>query len=270
LRAEVLKRPHALARTAGATQPAASRARRLPWAALLRRVFAQDTVFCPGGGRRTVVAFGRRRARRNLRLGQCGSAARAPTAPEVTPAVDRHNPGALGRWSCSGSRRSPDERAPSIPRGDLSPVGQPGDLGQYDQVTSSSPRSTGTFLVVPLRVRGIQDVTSIAGDVIVRFPTQVSWLMPIGSGACWKRFQAGREPVCMYAVSDSTPGDDSRKKGQGGGRTIIHRLDRQASCALQSKSCAGNAATMTGFQRTAGSWACNCNYRTHYYCTQYR
>jgi hypothetical protein len=79
---------HALARTAGATHPAASRARRLPGAALLRRVFAQDVVFRPGGGRRTVVAFGRRRARRDPHLGQRGSAARPPTAPEVTPAVD--------------------------------------------------------------------------------------------------------------------------------------------------------------------------------------
>jgi hypothetical protein len=44
--------------------------------------------FCPGGGRRSVVAFDRRRAHRNLHLGQRRSAARAPTAPEVTPAVD--------------------------------------------------------------------------------------------------------------------------------------------------------------------------------------
>jgi len=33
-----------------------SRARRLPWAELLRRVFADDVLHCPCGGRRSVVA----------------------------------------------------------------------------------------------------------------------------------------------------------------------------------------------------------------------
>ena len=37
--------------------PASSRRRRLPWADLLRRVFAQDVLACPCGGRRTVTAF---------------------------------------------------------------------------------------------------------------------------------------------------------------------------------------------------------------------
>ena len=37
--------------------PAVSRPRRLPWAELLRRVFAQDVLQCACGGRRTVVAF---------------------------------------------------------------------------------------------------------------------------------------------------------------------------------------------------------------------
>ena len=42
----------------GSTAPSAgaSRARRLPWAELLRRVFADDVLRCPCGGRRTVVA----------------------------------------------------------------------------------------------------------------------------------------------------------------------------------------------------------------------
>jgi Putative transposase len=40
-----------------ATQPVASRARRLPWADLLRRVFAVDVLRCDCGGRRNVVAF---------------------------------------------------------------------------------------------------------------------------------------------------------------------------------------------------------------------
>jgi hypothetical protein len=33
-----------------------SRARRLPWAELLRRVFADDVLQCPCGGRRSVIA----------------------------------------------------------------------------------------------------------------------------------------------------------------------------------------------------------------------
>jgi len=33
-----------------------SRSRRLPWADLLRRVFADDVLQCPCGGRRSVVA----------------------------------------------------------------------------------------------------------------------------------------------------------------------------------------------------------------------
>ncbi len=37
--------------------PAVSRPRRLPWAELLRRVFAQGVLQCACGGRRTVVAF---------------------------------------------------------------------------------------------------------------------------------------------------------------------------------------------------------------------
>jgi hypothetical protein len=37
--------------------PASSGRRRLPWADLLRRVFAQDVLACPCGGRRTVTAF---------------------------------------------------------------------------------------------------------------------------------------------------------------------------------------------------------------------
>ena len=42
----------------GSTTPSAgsSRPRRLPWADLLRRVFADDVLRCPCGGRRTVVA----------------------------------------------------------------------------------------------------------------------------------------------------------------------------------------------------------------------
>ena len=38
-------------------RPAGSRPHRLPWAELLRRVFAQDILECALGGRRTVVAF---------------------------------------------------------------------------------------------------------------------------------------------------------------------------------------------------------------------
>ena len=40
-----------------AKQLVGSRARRLLWADLLRRGFAQDVLACPCGGRRTVVAF---------------------------------------------------------------------------------------------------------------------------------------------------------------------------------------------------------------------
>jgi hypothetical protein len=35
----------------------ASRARRLPWADLLQRVFADDVLQCPCGGRRSIVAI---------------------------------------------------------------------------------------------------------------------------------------------------------------------------------------------------------------------
>jgi hypothetical protein len=41
----------------GTPHPVPPRARRLPWADLLRRVFAQDVLVCPCGGRRSVVAF---------------------------------------------------------------------------------------------------------------------------------------------------------------------------------------------------------------------
>jgi hypothetical protein len=34
-----------------------SRARRLPWADLLRRVFAEDVLHCPCGGHRSITAF---------------------------------------------------------------------------------------------------------------------------------------------------------------------------------------------------------------------
>jgi hypothetical protein len=37
--------------------PIPMRARRLPWPDLLRRVFAQDVLTCPCGGRRSVTAF---------------------------------------------------------------------------------------------------------------------------------------------------------------------------------------------------------------------
>jgi hypothetical protein len=37
--------------------PTRSRARRLPWADLLRRVFAEDILHCPCGGHRSVTAF---------------------------------------------------------------------------------------------------------------------------------------------------------------------------------------------------------------------
>ena len=37
--------------------PIPLRARRLPWADLLRRVFAEDILACPCGGRRSVTAF---------------------------------------------------------------------------------------------------------------------------------------------------------------------------------------------------------------------
>jgi len=42
-----------------APTPASSvwRARRVPWAELLQRVFADDLLNCPCGGRRTVVAI---------------------------------------------------------------------------------------------------------------------------------------------------------------------------------------------------------------------
>jgi hypothetical protein len=39
------------------SQPVGSRAGQLPWADLLRRVFAQDVLRCRCGGRRSVVAF---------------------------------------------------------------------------------------------------------------------------------------------------------------------------------------------------------------------
>ena len=41
----------------GTPHPVPPRAHRLPWAELLGRVFAQDVLACPCGGRRSVVAF---------------------------------------------------------------------------------------------------------------------------------------------------------------------------------------------------------------------
>jgi hypothetical protein len=41
----------------GTPHAVAPRARRLPWADLLRRVFAEDVLVCPCGSRRSVVAF---------------------------------------------------------------------------------------------------------------------------------------------------------------------------------------------------------------------
>ena len=41
----------------GPPNPGPPRAHRVPWADLLRRVFAQDVLACPCGGRRTIVAF---------------------------------------------------------------------------------------------------------------------------------------------------------------------------------------------------------------------
>jgi len=41
----------------GTPHPVPPRAHWLPWAELLRRVFAQDVLACPCGGRRSVVAF---------------------------------------------------------------------------------------------------------------------------------------------------------------------------------------------------------------------
>jgi len=46
----------AAARPAAGT-PIPIRARRLPWADLLRRVFAEDVLTCPCGGPRSVTAF---------------------------------------------------------------------------------------------------------------------------------------------------------------------------------------------------------------------
>ena len=37
--------------------PTRSRARRLPWADLLRRMFAEDVLHCPCGAHRSVTAF---------------------------------------------------------------------------------------------------------------------------------------------------------------------------------------------------------------------
>jgi hypothetical protein len=41
---------------AAATPSGSTRASRVPWAELLRRVFATDVLSCPCGGRRSVVA----------------------------------------------------------------------------------------------------------------------------------------------------------------------------------------------------------------------
>jgi hypothetical protein len=43
--------------TTSSAAPPPSRSRRLPWADLLRRVFADDVLQCPCAGRRSVIAF---------------------------------------------------------------------------------------------------------------------------------------------------------------------------------------------------------------------
>lgn len=45
------------ARCSASAAPLLLRVRRLPWADLLRRVFAEDILACPCGGRRSVTAF---------------------------------------------------------------------------------------------------------------------------------------------------------------------------------------------------------------------
>jgi hypothetical protein len=63
-----------------------SRVRRLPWADLLRRVFADDVLQCPCGGRRSVVAVVTDSALANTLLTALGVPSDAVTfAPARSP-----------------------------------------------------------------------------------------------------------------------------------------------------------------------------------------
>jgi hypothetical protein len=69
--------------------PTSSRARRLPWADLLRRVFGEDVLLCPCGGHRSITAFViDERLARSL-LTTLGLAAKPTTfAPARAPQVE--------------------------------------------------------------------------------------------------------------------------------------------------------------------------------------
>jgi hypothetical protein len=71
---------------AGTPHPGRPRGHRLPWADLLRRVFAQDVLACPCGGRRHVVAFVAHATRARSQLVAIGlPAAPATFAPARDP-----------------------------------------------------------------------------------------------------------------------------------------------------------------------------------------
>ena len=73
------------ASTTSSTAPS-SRVRRLPWADLLRRVFADDVLQCPCGGRRSVVAVVTDSALANTLLTALGVPSDAVTfAPARSP-----------------------------------------------------------------------------------------------------------------------------------------------------------------------------------------
>lgn len=80
------------ASTTSSTAPS-SRSRRLPWADLLRRVFADDVLQCPCGGRRSVIAVVTDPALANTLLTALG----VPSAP-VTFAPARSPPQAELAW----------------------------------------------------------------------------------------------------------------------------------------------------------------------------
>jgi len=80
------------ASTTSSTAPS-SRSRRLPWADLLRRVFADDVLQCPCGGRRSVIAVVTDPALANMLVSALG----VPSDP-VTFAPARSPPQAELAW----------------------------------------------------------------------------------------------------------------------------------------------------------------------------
>lgn len=94
-----------------AMQPVCATCCPLPWADLLRRVFAEDVLCCPCGGRRSVAAF-RRRSRSRAQPARRARASRRPRdlRTRSRPSALSHRRSGTAWTACrrrSASRRTP-------------------------------------------------------------------------------------------------------------------------------------------------------------------